>query len=323
MPHLWEDVMSARWHEVLDLQWRLFRAVQARKVVSLAGLTEGLGLDSEQRFSMFRDIEEAISRATPIVVSSNVLGVWDAAWSQFQPQIFHRGDPFVDIGFALFPQPVKLLIDSKIPSATPSGIKAYVDDDQSAGVAPIRALLWFPGEAGICVFGFGLINEAKVNALQGFKLVDGTIIPPEKAPAYIAGMADAGFFPWAIMGFFGLRWERRDLQLFSRQLQAFWQLAKQVVHTREQPMRQQRRAAARAGVETEHVTVIRLRRTAAPHHYLGGTVDWRCQWVVRGHWRNQWYASTDEHRQIFIAPHVKGPDDKPLRISERVVEFVR
>lgn len=70
---------------------------------------------------------------------------------------------------------------------------------------------------------------------------------------------------------------------------------------------------------------MRLRRVT---DRLGGStephlVDWSCQWIVRGHWRNQWYPSEGRHKQRYVPPYVKGPPDKPLRVTERVVEFVR
>lgn len=49
-----------------------------------------------------------------------------------------------------------------------------------------------------------------------------------------------------------------------------------------------------------------------------GTRQYHHQWVVRGHWRNQWYPSRGDHRPIWIAPHLAGPDDMPLLGGERV-----
>jgi hypothetical protein len=60
------------------------------------------------------------------------------------------------------------------------------------------------------------------------------------------------------------------------------------------------------------VVVLRKRDKAEvagdPH-----PVDWSCQWLVRGHWRRQYYPRTDRHETIWIAPYRKGPEDKPLR----------
>jgi hypothetical protein len=45
---------------------------------------------------------------------------------------------------------------------------------------------------------------------------------------------------------------------------------------------------------------------------------YRHSWVVRGHWRRQWYPSRGEHRPLWIAPHLAGPDDAPLIGGDRV-----
>lgn len=42
-------------------------------------------------------------------------------------------------------------------------------------------------------------------------------------------------------------------------------------------------------------------------------IEYTCQWLVRGHWRQQFFPGSGEHRPLWIAPHIKGPSDKPLK----------
>lgn len=49
-----------------------------------------------------------------------------------------------------------------------------------------------------------------------------------------------------------------------------------------------------------------------------GAREYQHRWVVRGHWRNQYYPSRDDHRPIWFDPHFAGPEDKPLLGGERV-----
>ena len=44
-----------------------------------------------------------------------------------------------------------------------------------------------------------------------------------------------------------------------------------------------------------------------------------------GHWRNQPYGTKEDryYKQIWIAPYVKGPEDKPLVVKKRGVELTR
>lgn len=46
--------------------------------------------------------------------------------------------------------------------------------------------------------------------------------------------------------------------------------------------------------------------------------QYRHQWMVRGFWRNTWFPSLQAHRVQWIAPHVRGPKDKPLLGGEKV-----
>ena len=44
------------------------------------------------------------------------------------------------------------------------------------------------------------------------------------------------------------------------------------------------------------------------------------QWWVSGHIRAQWYPSKKSHKLIWIAPHLKGPSDKPIKEKTYVVK---
>jgi hypothetical protein len=65
------------------------------------------------------------------------------------------------------------------------------------------------------------------------------------------------------------------------------------------------------------IKVIQLRRRSPAT--TSGTAeqrDYSCRWLVRGHWRNQFYPSSKSHRPRFIPAYVKGPDDKPLKSTK-------
>ena len=68
------------------------------------------------------------------------------------------------------------------------------------------------------------------------------------------------------------------------------------------------------------VRVVRLRhlRTEEQGAEPAGA-DWPCRWIVRAHWRQHWFPSVQQHRPLYIAPHVKGPEDKPLKPPEATV----
>jgi hypothetical protein len=63
------------------------------------------------------------------------------------------------------------------------------------------------------------------------------------------------------------------------------------------------------------VRVVQLRRVErlAKKDSESRERDYHCQWLVRGHWRQQFYPSKHTNQPIWITPYVKGPDDKPLK----------
>jgi hypothetical protein len=87
------------------------------------------------------------------------------------------------------------------------------------------------------------------------------------------------------------------------------------VHSRQPALRPTRKRAQKVMGHTPLVRVVKLRRAANPaqHDTPGQPVEWSCRWVVSGHWREQYYPKTKEHRPLFVLPYVKGPQDKPLR----------
>lgn len=84
-----------------------------------------------------------------------------------------------------------------------------------------------------------------------------------------------------------------------------------------------RAEAAKRQAEAE-VSVVKLRRVVHhAHEGEGVPVEWNCQWIVRGHWRDQWYPSMTRNQPVWIRPYVKGPEDKPLRNPSKLFAVVR
>lgn len=42
------------------------------------------------------------------------------------------------------------------------------------------------------------------------------------------------------------------------------------------------------------------------------------RWVVRGHWKRQWYPSQNRHRPIWISTYIAGPADTPIEYTDKV-----
>ena len=93
--------------------------------------------------------------------------------------------------------------------------------------------------------------------------------------------------------------------------------------------RPRRREMRRLGIDEreieEQISVVTLRRAvthtgSSPTDEHGG-ITWRHHWWVSGHYRAQWYPGEQAHKVIWVAPHLKGPRDKPL--LEKVYAVVR
>lgn len=77
-------------------------------------------------------------------------------------------------------------------------------------------------------------------------------------------------------------------------------------------------------IPASSVQVIQLRATAStPSNGRESPMEWAHRWIVRGHWRDQWYASQQEHRVIWVPSYVKGPEDKPLIIRPTIYAVAR
>jgi hypothetical protein len=66
--------------------------------------------------------------------------------------------------------------------------------------------------------------------------------------------------------------------------------------------------------DPQSIQVVRLRPSVrdavAVERGLGPR--WKSRWLVRGHFKAQWYPGSKTHKVIWIAPYIKGPDGAPL-----------
>jgi len=103
-------------------------------------------------------------------------------------------------------------------------------------------------------------------------------------------------------------------------------IAKQKIGTTlsERPERSTRKRTEKYFTDGDrYIKVITLRRKAkATQNHID--IEWSHRWIVKGHWKQHWYPKEKVHRPIYIMDHIKGPDDKPLRIADhRIWDFRR
>lgn len=255
----------------------------------------------------------ALQNADPVVVSPDVFQLIDEARHDFRPEPLLPSDLFTPDGFMLFPRSfqltdrrnrsvyVRALMWMTVTANTKGDIFRAAPDTPRSGAAPIG--LWFvlfqhredPDEPDDTMAGAR-------KALQDPVLPDLTLLHGGQVP-------------------FGNR-PSSELEIL---LSVIWRFAAQVVRVHVKPHRAARRSAARAGVVASDTTVLTLRRGKTGPHDGGEHKDahYSHRFIVRGHWRNQWYSSLATHRQIWIAPFLKGPDDLPLLSKGRAFRLVR
>lgn len=74
------------------------------------------------------------------------------------------------------------------------------------------------------------------------------------------------------------------------------------------------------------VRYVKLRRSGMVTRDAGPGVPRQgpqYRWIVRGHWRNQWYPSRQANRPIWIDAHMKGPDGAPILDPDKLVNVLR
>jgi hypothetical protein len=102
-------------------------------------------------------------------------------------------------------------------------------------------------------------------------------------------------------------------------------LMRQKLAVVRQPLmsRTERRQAKRAEIDLSKVRVIELRSRDVISEGSASGREYSHRWVVRGHWRRQWYSADCVHRPIWIPAHIKGPAGKPLLGTDKVYSLQR
>lgn len=267
-------------------------------------------------------IKQICLTAEPIYVDSDMFRLAEAAFSSFVEEPLLPTDLITPSGFILLPEPFNILDAHKLTTKNRAIMWTEMDFPTS----------WFGGKTlrGIFLLLFSDTRDhddwwAKITDDYKMELpiVAGNHLYLNYMTAWEYNEAREYLVPELYAG------EKGSLDDLSptRYVQALFRLMQQTisVKTKERPSRPLRKRLEKEDWKPDpRVTVITLRR---PHGSPSGDhrdVEWSHRWLVAGHWRNQYYPSIKAHRQIWISPYIKGPEDMPLEIrSTRVFELVR
>jgi hypothetical protein len=271
--------------------------------------------DPEYASMIVGHAQSLLSECEPIYVSGDLTELIDYAADTFKPEPLVPTDLLTPSGFAYFSKPL------------------YVRDRRDLEM-PFRAVQWNP------------IIDTRDGAVPSHTVDDGQHVYSGVVITLYAHRKDPDPGEWpdreVQVGGSDLAMEYVTTLRFNQQskvyesdnsirdmlahIKVFFRLCQQTIavshHERVgRPVWKRARANWK---DIKEVVVFTLRR-AKPPKYEGDEreVQWSHRWLVQGHWRNQWYSSEKVHRQIWIAPFIKGPDDKPLIFKRRAFELVR
>lgn len=66
------------------------------------------------------------------------------------------------------------------------------------------------------------------------------------------------------------------------------------------------------------ITFLSVRRSPPKAGRGDSHREYSHRWVVRGHWRRQWYPSEGRHKPKWIMEYIAGPEDAPLLVHDKV-----
>lgn len=324
--------MSGRWEQVLDVQLDLWKfwahdprapGVAADYVADRAArwaagppnYVAGAAADE----ATFRTAATAAGRAIggildrlpqtlfnaePCWVEPDMLTLVEHAAGSFQPEPLIPPDLITPIGFVYLPRPL------------------YLPDIRGRRVS-VRAFAWSPIEVS---FGNDGTEHGGIALVLFSEWSDADDYHHGPRPDRGTGLQLLHATPWVFDQPYPAAGS--GITEVARIIQCFWRISSQTLATRvvshgTSPFR---RRLERARFPEHYVTVIHLRRPA--YHPADGAepreVEWSHRWLVGGHWRAQPYPSLGIHRQVWISPYIKGPEDKPLVIrTARAFELVR
>jgi hypothetical protein len=112
---------------------------------------------------------------------------------------------------------------------------------------------------------------------------------------------------------------------YQRAVATFWALAKQpLAETTPStpPSKKEQHRYRRAGIidpaAPVRVVTLRHRASASPAGAGESGRHVNVRFLVRGHWKRAYRPSVQDHRLVFVAPHIRGPEGAPLLTGEKV-----
>lgn len=308
------------WHKAAELQLELHRWMGTdRGQHWLHTWVINSSVDEEDKRHAYDLLIHAepqkLLTAQAIWVSPEMCEIVQVAKEGFQPETLEATDFLTMTGFLYFAKPVIMRDRNDHPVSV--GAVSWCP------IAFNEDTLQNPGGMSLCLYSSAYAEEDRFSDMhKGFMQSHGA---PELIPLHITNIRFGDAFDEGDM--FDVSGAYTGADQWWKTVQVSLRLMQQriSVRSKERAPRPSRRRWERMGYELDEIMVVRLRRPASKHngHEEHEAREWTHQWLVDGHWRNQWYPSLNTHRQIYISPYVKGPEDKPLVVKRRIYKWDR
>lgn len=259
--------------------------------------TESLKLDASETYWVSTDMMKVMESAS-LTIPDSIINEWDLPSKS---------------GFVWFEEPLFTqdsrgqMINTRVFTWAPA--RMWENDEEIRGV-------WITAYSDRDV-----VDEATLNNPEHSRLFQ---IHISSFPQLLIWHASS--FP------FGKTWVSQVTErpgIFSM-LRTFWSFVQQEipVDSRVGMDRGTRRRIQRRNLTPpqEQVRVIALRKKRYQNRPVDNEepdFEYSHRFMVAGHWRNQWYPKENRHKPVYINTYVKGPEDKPLVMKDRVYKWMR
>lgn len=172
----------------------------------------------------------------------------------------------------------------------------------------------------MCVVGWTDPRDPRDHMHEEYVNIDRRLKAPQGLSSLVMGIWEIGVDPI---------WADKSSARFGAFVATFLRFINEpwVDYRQMLPSRHARKRCVRTKHAEPSIHVVQLRRALSRAHHAppgdGPGQEWTHRWLVRGHWRNQWYPSTQTHRPKFIPSYVKGPEDKPLVVHDKIFSVER
>lgn len=326
----------ASWHDAYDAQmalWRWYRTDVGMDILARSYTAEAAELHSDTRElqrTLYNNEWSRLIDLDPIYVSAEMCEVVNAAKDEFKPEPLLDTDLITPRGFLFYETPfvVPDRFDEPVTIAAVSWARMFAVSVENGD--EIETLKREVADATSGMTTEAAEEEAIRRGVNpnGIALTLYAVTPGEHPAGSMPPVVPFHVTPW----YFDMTFEGNEIDENGKPTGAGWwwrvvqttfRLMAQKISTKhlERADRSTRREAARLKFPDEtDIVVVRLRREAGERHEPSGEgANYSHRFIVSGHWRNQWYPSIDDHRQIWISPYVKGDAGLPLIVRPRRV----